>query len=609
MRKQRVIYSTYLRLAVGLMSLMLLLLSTHQPRPATSAPLLQGSELTIYTDGLSSGWADWSWNTTVNFNQTSPVHSGSAALAATFNQAWAGLYFHYNTNINTSAYDTLRFWIHGGSSGGHQIQVKLADVSNNFSGSAVSVTSQANTWTQVSIPLSNLGGLTTISGVAWQEASGGSQPTFYLDDIALVNSGAPPPPGSGPTLTVNAGTVQHAISPYIYGMNFASPELAADLRLPVNRWGGNSTTRYNWQLDVHNTGSDWYFENIPDENNNPAALPNGSASDDFVEANQASGTETLLTIPLIGWTPKRRLENHPYDCGFKVSLYNTQQSVDDPWDTDCGNGVHTNGTPITGNNPLDTSQVITETFVQDWLTHLMGRYGAANTGGVKFYNLDNEPMLWNSTHRDVHPQPTNYDEMRNRTYQYAAAIKATDNTAQTLGPVLWGWTAYFYSALDQAGGGAWWLNPPDRNAHGGIPFVEWYLQQMRSYEQTNGVRILDYLDLHYYPQADVALQGAGDAVKQARRLRSTRSLWDPTYVDESWIAEPVYLIPRMRAWVNTHYPGTKLAISEYNWGALDHINGALAQADVLGIFGRERLDLATLWAPPQSGWPADADGD
>jgi hypothetical protein len=55
----------------------------------------------------------------------------------------------------------------------------------------------------------------------------------------------------------------------------------------------------------------------------------------------------------------------------------------------------------------------------------------------------------------------------------------------------------------------------------------------------------------------------------------------------------------MRAWVNTHYPGTKLAISEYNWGALNHINGALAQADVLGIFGRERLDLATLWAPPE----------
>ncbi|HYD49597.1 MAG TPA: hypothetical protein VEB21_14675, partial [Terriglobales bacterium] len=90
---------------------------------------------------------------------------------------------------------------------------------------------------------------------------------------------------------------------------------------------------------------------------------------------------------------------------------------------------------------------------------------------------------------------------------------------------------------------------------------------------------------------------------QALRLRSTRSLWDPSYVDESWIGEAVRLIPRMRAWVDTHYPGTKLAVTEYNWGALEHINGALAQADVLGIFGREGLDLATLWDPPTAAEP------
>jgi hypothetical protein len=131
--------------------------------------------------------------------------------------------------------------------------------------------------------------------------------------------------------------------------------------------------------------------------------------------------------------------------------------------------------------------------------------------------------------------------------------------------------------------------------------VPWYLQQMRAYEQNNGVRILDYLDLRYYPQASgVALKSAGDDATQALRLRSTRSLWDPTYTDESWIDEPVRLIPRMRGWVNANYPRTKLAISEYNWGALDHINGALAQADVLGIFGREGLHLATLWSPPSA---------
>ena len=286
-----------------------------------------------------------------------------------------------------------------------------------------------------------------------------------------------------------------------------------------------------------------------------------------------------------------------------MKKYGAQQDTD-PWRTDCGNGVRPDGTEITGNAPSDTSTPIEPAFVQDWVRHLIQNYGTASQGGVSLYNLDNEPMLWNSTHRDVHPQPTSYDELRDRTYRYAAAIKAVDRDAKTLGPAEWGWTGYFYSAKDAAPGGAWWNDPRDRNAHGGTPLVEWYLQQMRAYEQQHDVRILDYLDLHNYPQAPgVALSPAGDAQNQAQRLRSTRSLWDPTYADESWIDEPVRLIPRMHDWVEHNYPGTKLAITEYNWGALDHMNGALAQADILGIFGREELDLATLWSPPEASEP------
>jgi hypothetical protein len=412
--------------------------------------------------------------------------------------------------------------------------------------------------------------------------------------------GPPPsPPPTGPTLTVNTSADQHQISPDIYGMNFADEQLARELRLPVRRWGGNATTRYNWQNDTSNHASDWYFENIPEGNS--STLPNGSGADKFVEQNIRTSTRTLLTVPLIGWTPKTN--SPPYACGFSISKYGAQQDAD-PWQPDCGNGVRSGGTEVTGNDPHDTSEEITPTFVQDWMGHLIGQYGTAGSSGVKFYNLDNEPMLWNETDRDVHRSPTSYNELRDRTYQYAAAIKAVDPGAKTLGPTLYGWTAYFYSALDWEPGGSWWNNPQDQNAHGGTPFVEWYLQQMRTYEQQTGVRILDYLDLHNYPETSgVALAPAGDAATQERRLRSTRSLWDPTYVDESWIGEPVRLIPRMRDWVNKNYPGTKLAISEYNWGALDNINGALAQADILGIFGREGLDLATLWEPPKASEP------
>jgi hypothetical protein len=352
-------------------------------------------------------------------------------------------------------------------------------------------------------------------------------------------------------------------------------------------------------LDTANRGSDWYFENVPETNANPAALPTGSAADQFVEQDRRTGTRTILTMPLIGWTPRARA----HACGFSVSKYGAQTSVDS-WRPDCGNGVRSGGSLITGNDPLDTSVAIDPSFVQGWIDHLKSRFGTAAQGGVAYYNLDNEPMLWNDTHRDVHPSPTSYDEIRDRTHAYAAAIKAADPTARTLGPVAWGWDAYFYSALDRVvtaqcqseGKTSWWECRQDRRSRGDMAFVPWYLQQMRAYEQQHGVRILDYLDLHYYPEASgVARRPATGTANEALRLRTTRSLWDPTYVDESWIAEPVRLIPRMRDWVAQNYPGTKLAITEYNFGALDHINGALAQADALGIFGREGVDLATLW--------------
>src|SRR5437588_730886 len=90
---------------------------------------------------------------------------------------------------------------------------------------------------------------------------------------------------------------------------------------------------------------------------------------------------------------------------------------------------------------------------------------------------------------------------------------------------------------------------------------------------------------------------------QQRRNRTTRSLWDPAYVDETWIYDRVQLVPRLKSWANGHYPGTQTGITEYNWGAENHINGATAQADILGIFGREGLDVAARWATPASTTP------
>lgn len=569
-------------------------------------PLLAATtraDVSVYADGLGAGWQDWSWGgISIDFSATTPTHSGTAAIGVTYTDGWSGLQLGNYAGLDVSAFDVLRLHVHGGSDGGQAIEVRCG----NGSGAYVSraVTAAAAAWSQIDVPLLELGSPRQVTYVYWFNNSADPQSSFYVDEVSFLNSGIPTPtprpPGVGPPLYVDASQERRPIDPGIYGINFASEELASDLRLPVRRWGGNATTRYDWQTDTANHASDWYFENNPKDNAHPELLPDGSSSDQFVEQDRRTGTQTLLTVPLIGWTPKGRA----YACGFSVAKYGAQQATD-AWQTDCGNGVRLDGSEITGNDPLDTSMAIDPTYVQGWMTHLIGKYGAADSGGVRFYALDNEPMLWPSTHRDVHPQPTSYDEVRDRTYAYAAAIKDTDPAAQTFGPAVWGWSAYFWSALDWAAGGDWWNHPQDRLAHGNVAFLPWYLQQMQAYEQTYGRRILDYLDVHFYPQAaGVSLSPAGGATTQALRLRSTRSLWDSSYSDESWIGVPVRLIPRLREWIDGNYPGTKLAINEYNWGALDHINGALAQADVLGIFAREGVDVAALWDPPSASMPA-----
>jgi len=225
---------------------------------------------------------------------------------------------------------------------------------------------------------------------------------------------------------------------------------------------------------------------------------------------------------------------------------------------------------------------------------------------VRFYQFDNEPDIWFATHRDVHPVGATYGQMLRRTESAGAAIKAADPAAQMIGPSGWGWSSLFFSGYDQQYCALHTCGPvpPDMARHGGVPFTTWYLRKLRAYQHKTGVRLLDYFDNHWYPQeANVGSENDSPAT-QALRLRSTRMLWDPHYVDQSWINKPVMAIPRMNQLVAQNYPGTKVAITEYNWGALDKMDGGLAEADVLGIFGREGLDLATLWGPPKPTDPA-----
>ena len=84
---------------------------------------------------------------------------------------------------------------------------------------------------------------------------------------------------------------------------------------------------------------------------------------------------------------------------------------------------------------------------------------------------------------------------------------------------------------------------------------------MRQYEAANGKRLLDVFSVHYYPQGGEFGDDTSTNM-QLTRNKSTRSLWDPNYVDPTWINNTVMLVPRLKNWVATYYPGLKTAITE-----------------------------------------------
>ena len=269
-------------------------------------------------------------------------------------------------------------------------------------------------------------------------------------------------------------------------------------------------------------------------------------------------------------------------------------------DHGCGNGILLNEELVPGNDPTDANVANSPAFQATFVQHLLDTWGAAGSGGVRYYLLDNEHAIWHETHRDVHPVGAGYDEMAGKMLDYARMIKSLDpgrwwsarRSSAGPGTFTAGWTSRPATPPRR-----WGTSPAGPTLRTGPPTgarttcpSSWTSSGWPS-RPSGGCST--WFSLHYYPQADGVFDGGLDDGTQDLRSRSTRALWDPTYVDESFIGEPVRLIPRIKEWVDQFYPGTPTGLTEYHWGAEDHINGGTAQADVLGIFGREGLDLAT----------------
>ena len=395
-------------------------------------------------------------------------------------------------------------------------------------------------------------------------------------------------------VTIDVLTNRHSISTYVYGGAYPkdAPTIS-DGGLTVVRWGGNATSRYNWKTFTYNAASDWYFEDFG------YSEIGDSDSSKYIQDVKAAGSNPLITMVMLPWVAKAS------GWSFSVSKYGAQCSTD-PYNSDAGNGVKSDCSTNLGADPNDANVALLDqpgtkdpqgsVYRNQWTATLARAFGAA----PHFYNMDNEMDIWGGTHRDVHPNPSVYDELRDTYIAEARALKGWDSKALRFGPVSCCWWFYWNGA-----------NNNDKSAHAGVDFVPWWLNEVYWQDKVGKTRSLDVFDIHAYPDVPDT-SGWSQSQKQGLSARIYRDYWDPSYVSESgsinqnWATflQPnktiPFRIPRMRAIANMIYPGTPLSITEWSAAVAGEsdFSTALGDADAYGILGRERVYLASRWVAP-----------
>jgi hypothetical protein len=471
-------------------------------------------------------------------------------------------------------------------------------------------------------------------------------PYYYV--VSAINAGGESANSAGATaipigttsVSVSIDTLsnRHTISPYVYGGAFPQDAgTITDSGLPVVRWGGNASSTYNWQLGTDNADNDYYFEDFAWSALNNSA---DSISTQFIKDVQGAGSNPLMTMVMMNWvaqspetsTTQGGVDN--YHWTFSKTQDTSQQCSFDQYNPDAGDGLATDcSTQLTATStdinrtyfPLldDSSETCPSwatagcanaVYRKDWATALATAFGSTPTcpmpyfpslTSCHFYDMDNEIDIWRSTHFDIHPNPSGYDELLETYLTEATNLKGWDSAAVRLGPVSCCWWFYWNGA-----------NSSDKAAHAGQDFLPWWLNEVYWQDQIAGVQSLDVFDIHAYPDGpDTSTYTTSE--KQAVATSIYRDYWDPTYTSPSGTINQTYTtqiqpnktipfrIPRMRAILNTNYPGIPLAFTEWSaaFAGEADFSTAIGDADAYGILGRERVSLATRWEAPIPGNP------
>lgn len=388
-------------------------------------------------------------------------------------------------------------------------------------------------------------------------------------------------------ITIDAAADRQPISPYIFGRNNSLSDNASS---PVSKadWqkyrdagvrifrenGGNNSTKYNWEKKL-TSHPDWY-NNVYDHNWDYAAQS--------LQANMP-GAQGMWAFQLIGWAASNK-NNNFNDWGYNKSQW---------WE-----GVRNNWA---GGGGPDKGDGDPEKYLEEWpadktvgiLDHWFNTLGL-DSKQFFYWNMDNEVEIWNGTHDDVMPEQIGAEEFMQRYFDVAKKARAAFPDIKLVGPVPaneWQWYNWNNDAVTYNGRRYVWL--------------EYFILRVAEEQQASGVRLLDVLDIHFYPGEN----NASDIVNLHRIWFDKKYTYPGANgvkrIGGGWndALRQEYVFQRCNDWLEKYMGedhGVGLGVSEMDINSNNPNLIAVWYASTLGVFADEGVELFTPWSWKTGMW-------
>ncbi len=395
------------------------------------------------------------------------------------------------------------------------------------------------------------------------------------------------------TVTIDLSKETHPVSKYLYGRNNSlsgnpgssfTPEWTrlkdAGVRF-FRESGGNNSTKYNWRLKI-SSHPDWY---------NNVYANDWSYAAQMLQQN-IPDAQGMWAFQLLGKAAMTNANNFN-DWGYNGSQWweGVNQNL-------AGGGtVKTTG----GNKALVEGDI--NLYLQNWtadsttliLDHWFNNL-ALNKNKLQYWNMDNEAEIWNGTHDDVMPVQITAEQFMQRYFEVAKKARERYPEIKLVGPV----TANEWQ----------WYNWPSTISSGGrnYPWLEYFIKRVAEEEAASGVRLLDVLDIHFYP-------GSTDA---SQIVQYHRVFFDKTYVfpeangvknvNGSWDGSQTkeYIFERCKAWLEQYIGpnhGVTFGVTETGISNINASTTAVWYASTLGEFMKHKeMEIFTPWTWQTGMW-------